>query len=215
MLYIIAKEGVKDEDRRRLLEHANISSEETNAITNLALLGVKLSQASKTNRQKSKPKDRRKKRDDEVSYDLSRYIPNLKMICQELLDGTMKPDAYPFVKDPSTPGTYGAKTGSRGNLNSGSSLAVQTPAPAGPVTSLRSTKPSWHTKKASDGGMGTGSSNIMGTPEKLLAEEKKRGGRIIIFVIGGITYSEIRAIYELGNASRKDIIIGILYSIFQ
>lgn len=206
MLYIIAKEGVKDEDRRRLLEHANIASEETNAITNLSLLGVKLSHATKTNKQKSKPKDRRKKREDEVSYDLSRYTPNLKLICQELIDGALKQDTYPFVKDPNTPGTYGTKSDSRANLAS-SSLASPVAAVAAPVTSLRSTKPSWHTKKASEGG-NTGSALTGGTPEKALAEEKKRGGRIIIFIIGGMTYSEIRTIYELGNATRKDIVIG-------
>lgn len=43
MVYIIGKSGVKEDDRRKLFEHANITSELVTAITNLSLLGVKLS----------------------------------------------------------------------------------------------------------------------------------------------------------------------------
>ena len=40
---IISKEGVMDEDRRRLLDTAKIPSKFSSAITNMALLGVRLS----------------------------------------------------------------------------------------------------------------------------------------------------------------------------
>jgi syntaxin-binding protein 1 len=63
MLYIISKEGIKDEDRRKLLEHANITSEEITAITNLGFMGIKLSQNQKQKGKKGS-KGNKKKRDD-------------------------------------------------------------------------------------------------------------------------------------------------------
>jgi syntaxin-binding protein 1 len=42
MLYIVSKSGIKDDDRRKLLGHANISVDLAESITNMAMLGVKL-----------------------------------------------------------------------------------------------------------------------------------------------------------------------------
>ncbi|RKP27520.1 Sec1-like protein, partial [Syncephalis pseudoplumigaleata] len=59
------------------------------------------------------------------------------------------------------------------------------------VQSLRSTKPSW---------------------QKSVQERSEAkpvtGGRVILFVVGGITYSEIRSVYELGRKFGRDILIG-------
>eukprot|EP00842_Homolaphlyctis_polyrhiza_P003812 jgi/Hompol1/4431/HPOL_007106-RA len=42
------------------------------------------------------------------------------------------------------------------------------------------------------------------------AEEELRvnGARIILFVLGGVTYSEMRSIYELRKDMRRDVILG-------
>ncbi len=42
MLYIMYKNGILEEDRRKLLAHARITLEENDAINNLLLFGVKL-----------------------------------------------------------------------------------------------------------------------------------------------------------------------------
>jgi syntaxin-binding protein 1 len=75
---------------------------------------------------------------------------------------------------------------------------ADTPAPAAaslrtqqpPTTSLRSSKPSWH--KA---------------PPRSGASSTKRE-RIIVFIAGGMTYSEVREVYELSSSVGKDIYIG-------
>lgn len=57
------------------------------------------------------------------------------------------------------------------------------------TTSLRSQKPSWH-KAARPGG-------VSDTRQRLL-----------VFVAGGMTYSEIREAYQLSASLNKDIYIG-------
>jgi syntaxin-binding protein 1 len=38
--------------------------------------------------------------------------------------------------------------------------------------------------------------------------QKREGTRLIVFVVGGVTYSEIRVVYEVSKAKNRDIIIG-------
>ena len=45
-LYILHRDGVPDEDRRRLYQHARLSIAEQDAINSLVHLGVRLSRAS-------------------------------------------------------------------------------------------------------------------------------------------------------------------------
>ena len=59
-----------------------------------------------------------------------------------------------------------------------------------PTTSLRSAKPSWH-RAARTGGAA--------------AETRQR---VLVFVAGGMTYSEMRETYLLSNQLGKDIFIG-------
>ena len=46
MLYIMYKNGILEEDRRKLLAHARITLEENDALNNLLLFGVKLIKVS-------------------------------------------------------------------------------------------------------------------------------------------------------------------------
>ena len=65
------------------------------------------------------------------------------------------------------------------------------PAAIQPAVSLRSQKPSWH--KATRGA-GTQNDNRQ---------------RILVFVAGGMTYSEMREAYLLSKSLNKEIIIGV------
>jgi syntaxin-binding protein 1 len=123
----------------------------------------------------------------DVAFDLSRYVPSLKNILQDLGDGILDIEKYPYIRDPLT-----LQSSMKANESNGQ-FSV-------PTTSLRTAKPSWHTKKAAD------SSST--DKEKTIAEDRKRNGRIIVFIIGGMTYSEMRSGYEIGNILRKDVYIG-------
>lgn len=42
---------------------------------------------------------------------------------------------------------------------------------------------------------------------------KKSGPTIIIFVVGGLSYSEMRAAYEASEATNREVIVGELWCI--
>lgn len=55
--------------------------------------------------------------------------------------------------------------------------------------------------KQGDAGTKAGGSQAAAAP-------KKRGPTIIVFIVGGMTYSEMRAAYEAANSTDYQIIIG-------
>lgn len=168
MLYIIFKEGILDEDRRKLFTHAKLDVKEDTSITNLALLGVKLTRSQKEKRKKEDKKT--KKNESDAAFELSRYKTQLKTILEELVNNSLSQENFPF---------HGIRPS---NDNSPAAVATKM---AG--TSLRSTKPSWQ-KKTNE------------TQEKL--------PKNIIFIIGGMTYSEMRTIYEISAATKKEFVLG-------
>jgi syntaxin-binding protein 1 len=64
------------------------------------------------------------------------------------------------------------------------------------TTSLRSAKPSWHKAVRPNA-----------------AVENKQ--RVIVFMAGGMTYSEIREAYSLSTSLNKEIYIGALFVLLQ
>ncbi|ESK97828.1 snare binding protein sec1 [Moniliophthora roreri MCA 2997] len=168
-LYIQYREGVPDEDRRRLYQHARLSLAEQDAVNALTQFGVRISRTSGDKDMKKKLKQ--KPADDD--YELSRYKPLLKTVIEDHAAGKLDTALFPYVKEaPSA-------TPSAASLRA---------APAQP-TSLRSQKPAWH--RAARPGANT-----------------EQRPRLLVFVAGGMTYSEIREAYQLSNALSKDIYIG-------
>ncbi|KAG2011621.1 Ras opposite [Coprinopsis cinerea AmutBmut pab1-1] len=77
-LYIQYRDGVPDEDRRRLYQHARLSLAEQDAVNALAHLGVRLSRGpNDKDRKKIKQKPTR---DDE--YELSRFKPAIRAVLE-------------------------------------------------------------------------------------------------------------------------------------
>ena len=68
-------------------------------------------------------------------------------------------------------------------------LSPRSPPPQ--TTSLRSQKPAWHR-----------------APKTATVLDNRQ--RLLVFVAGGVTYSEIRETYQLSNSLQKDIYIGEL-----
>jgi len=167
-LYIQHRDGVPEEDRRRLYQHARLSLAEQDAVNAILHLGVRLNRGPSdrdTKKIKQKPSD------DE--YELSRFKPLLKTIIEDHVANKLDPTLFPYVKD--SPAAAPAAT----------SLRAQ----QAPATSLRSAKPSWH-RAARPG---------------VVVENRQR---IMVFVAGGMTYSEVREAYQLSTALGKDIYIG-------
>ncbi|KAJ3176641.1 vacuolar sorting protein VPS33/slp1 [Geranomyces variabilis] len=147
MLYIIAQNGIDDEERRRLLGYAKLSLEESQAITNLSCWGVRMGKEKGEKDQKGKYAyhvhgKKRKAGEAEPAYDLSRWNPVLKSV----LEATPNP-IHPQHRPPPTPD-----------------------AQAGDI--------------------------------------RKNGARIIVFALGGVTYSELRTIYAIRSAFQRDVLLG-------
>ncbi|KAG4090299.1 Sec1-like protein [Neocallimastix lanati (nom. inval.)] len=194
-LYIICYGGVPQEDLRKLIEHAHVSNSELDIISNFKYLGVNLksSQLKDLNPkrgydsmwEKEKIKRKLNKNDEEESYELSRYVSTLKYVMEDNIHNILNTTIFPATKEPGTHKKPEVETNLKG-------------------TSLRSTKPSW-AKKSAD----RDKQKDIGSPALSEKEDlRKRGPRTIIFVVGGLDYSEMRSVYELCNEYSRDIIIG-------
>ncbi|KAH8832694.1 Sec1-like protein [Flagelloscypha sp. PMI_526] len=183
-LYIMHRGGVPEEDKRRLYQHARLSMPEQDAINALVGLGVALLKGSSSGKMPLKA------RQDDGDYELSRYMPLLRMVIEDNNNNKLDQSLFPYTKD--APSSLTAATS--GSLRSGNSpLRSQTPQQ--PASSLRSARPGWVNKSA---------------PSQRNLENRQR---VIVFVAGGMTYSESRECYKLSNSLNKDVIIGSTHTI--
>ncbi|ORY34634.1 Sec1-like protein [Naematelia encephala] len=174
-LYIMFREGVADEDRRRLYQHARLSLTEQDAVNNLVHLGVQVIKDSKNRSKQGRIKQ--KYHQAEGEYELSRYRPVAQMILEDHHNNRLDQSFFPFLRD--------APPELSNSLRAGNAA----PPPA-PSSSLRSARPTWH--KA---------------PSARMANTEGRQ-RMILFIAGGMTYSEMRLAYTVGQALGKEILIG-------
>ncbi|KAJ7070093.1 Sec1-like snare protein [Mycena amicta] len=186
-LYIQFRDGVPDEDRRRLYQHARLSVAEQEAVNALVHMGVRISRGP-GDRDLKKKITQKKSKDEE--YELSRFKPALRAVLEDHMTDKLDKTLFPYVKE--------EPSSAAGSLSSApSSLRSATPVQ---TTSLRSQKPSWH-KAARPGA---------GTPAQ---ERETNRGRLLVFVAGGMTYSEIREAYQLSTSLNRDVFIGSTHTI--
>ena len=99
MLYIYFKGGIKDEDRKKLLEHANIPYQDAEALTNYAYLGVQLTKKP-TKLKNVKKAFAKKRKPTDIPFELSRYVPNIKHALEDFIDGKIDKSNWPAVREP-------------------------------------------------------------------------------------------------------------------
>lgn len=238
-LYIMFCEGVNDEDRKRLFQHARLGLHEMDAVNNLVQLGVQVvkdpAQSSAWDGWlRNKGKRRQQPTNGENEYELSRYQPLVKLMVEDHFTGKLDQSTYPYVKDappelasssPSyLPGALAntgrdsplARVAGAAGLSSspGSGASAR---PSGAPSSLRSAKPTWH-QKPRGGGAGAGTGGGGGGMGSSHSSFETRSGsssirdetrqRVMVFVAGGMTYSEVRSIYQLSDKLHKDGYIG-------
>ncbi|TFY68838.1 hypothetical protein EVJ58_g779 [Rhodofomes roseus] len=171
-LYIQYRDGVPDEDRRRLYQHARLSMAEQDAVNALVHFGVRVTRGPGD---KDIKKRLRHKPNQDDEYELSRFKPMLQTILEDHVRDRLDQIVFPYVKDSPV----------------AAPAASMRAAPViAPATSLRSAKPSWHRG-----------------PKAASTRDEVRQ-RVIVFVAGGMTYSEMREVYLLSKSLGKDIIIG-------
>ena len=118
------------------------------------------------------------------------------------MNNSVDPGYFPFIRDP-VGGTAKASSptktgGSAGNL-------VGVPDSAHPY-SLRTTRAKWANKKKEE----NKENGVVATEDSLVnsVEYRRNGPTVLVFVLGGMTYSEMRSAYEVMNQYKRDVIIG-------
>lgn len=131
---------------------------------------------------------------EEDLFEGTRYVPSIKSVIEDHLRGAIPEEIFPYtIPPPELPGN------SLSDMIKGGGSA--------PI--LRSTKPSWATKKTSGAASGSGVGGASSaTSMSAAAAPKMYGDKIIVFVLGGISYSEIRSAYELMKSVNREVIIG-------
>lgn len=227
-LYIMYSDGVPDEDRRRLFQHARLGSSEMEAVNNLILLGARVVKDPMNSGWDAWfKKGKRKQVSGENEYELSRYQPMVKLMLEDHYTGRLESSLYPYVRDgpPDTTtaisGMMGGASGLVSNAIGGRDSPLARIAPASLTSShsgsshhsaraqpssLRSAKPTWH-QRGRQGVGGGGSTSSMSTGGFTDRSDGTRQ-RVIVFVAGGMTYSEVRSVYQLSEKLGKDVYIG-------
>ncbi|KAJ8326195.1 syntaxin binding protein 1 [Batrachochytrium dendrobatidis] len=202
MLAIISQGGVQDSDRQRFLERGALTVEESQALTNLSLLSVRLSPSLDKKKVESKnpyvyAETVKRSKDKVFKFENSRYTPMLKYIAEDQCKNAVDQHVFPWIKDPPV-GEYGDRPSTWSD-----------PSFESAISPTYRKKPSWATRKTS-GGSVTNITSVAATSASSKAEEdfRENGPRVILFVIGGITYSEMRAVFEAKKDLRRDIVIG-------
>ncbi|PVU96800.1 hypothetical protein BB559_002255 [Furculomyces boomerangus] len=168
MIYLVAKDGIKDIDRRRLqevLECMNI--DDKRGLLNMNLLNVRTDRnEGEVDRTSSELYKWPKYIENEkAKFDLSRFVPAMHFIIESQVNKDLDENLFPWLGE--KPSTEEKVT------------------PIHLMGSLRSTKKEWKNQSPTN-----------------------QNGNIIIFMVGGVTYSEIRTIYKLSKKLKKNIYIG-------
>jgi hypothetical protein len=134
---------------------------------------------------------------------MSRFVPLVKSHVESICAQRMTLDAFPFAKPP--PPNSGLGGSPIENDMSSSSAAHR-------VTQIdRSLSVRKHSS-APGGNHPAGSAASTHTAESTIANPKEdvvfQGGRIIVFIAGGVTYSEIRALGEVMKMTKRECILG-------
>ncbi|XKL67459.1 hypothetical protein PGB90_002950 [Kerria lacca] len=161
ILYVISKNGLSEENLNKVVQHAQLSPEEKQAITNLSVLG--LNSVVNGNRKKIY-QITRKERTNEHQYQMSRWTPVVKDLMEDCIDDKLDSKHFPYWAGRAAPSGYHAPTSARYGH--------------------------WHKDKGQQ-------SLIKNVP------------RLIVFIIGGVCFSEMRCAYEVTNAVKNwEVIIG-------
>ncbi|WFD30801.1 syntaxin binding protein 1 [Malassezia sp. CBS 17886] len=247
-LYIMFCDGVQDEDRRRLFQHARLSPGEETVVNNLVHLGVRITRDSSGPgldaifRRRRRRLQTRAAPSGSAEYELSRYQPLIRTMIEDHALGRLDQSLFPYVRDappesarphaPRSLGSFGAAsdvatsmlhsaihaTGGkdsplarvgRFDASSGQSGASL----RGGAASLRSARPTWHQRGRTNSSQSVaagppGSTRSSVSSASMSEPSNPTAQRVIVYMAGGMTHSEMRTAYQLGKRINADVYIG-------
>jgi syntaxin-binding protein 1 len=123
--------------------------------------------------------------DNEWEFVVSRYMPAMKDILTDLAQGRLASSNFPFLNKDEESQTSGKSTA---NVN---------------LSKRQQPVSAWGAKPSS-----SPAATPASAPTPSTGATKFEGSRLIVFVSGGITYSEMREVHKLSKSLRRDIILG-------
>jgi syntaxin-binding protein 1 len=187
MIYYISQGSITTVGKE-MYQAAGVNLRLESAISKLAKLGIDLTTPARKAQSKLS-KERQAQFKDRIknsSLKLMRFVPVLHEIANGLVSETLSRDKFPYLIEP--PPSANVNNVSRAHASDSS------------VTSLRKgterKRGMWHP---------TGDDSKDTTDES--ARKRLQGPRLIIYVLGGVTHSEIRSVYEIASANHN-ITIG-------
>lgn len=186
-----------EEKGSKLMQLAQLSSDDLNAVKNMKLLAAppekKSSMGGLLKFDTKKKRGVRKDRPGEATtWQLSRFYPMIEELVEKLSKGELPKDEYPCMNDPS-PTFHGAAPPA-------SIQYTENPV----AHSMRSRRtPTWARPRNSDDGYSSDS-----VLRHASSDFKKMGRRIFVFIVGGATRSELRACHKLTTKLKREVILG-------
>ncbi|KAK1285793.1 SNARE-interacting protein KEULE [Acorus calamus] len=183
----------------KLMQLARISPDDMNAVNNMRYLGgpdtKKASSGGfslKFDVLGKKHAVRKDRKDEEGTWQLSRFYPMIEELIEKLSKGELPKNEYSCMNDPNA---Y-----SNGTPQSTSARNTQVQ----PAHSMRSRRTgTWARPRGSDDGY---SSDSM--LRHASSDFRKMGQRIFVFIVGGATRSELRVAHKLTNKLKREVILG-------
>lgn len=187
-ILIVSQNGIQPNDRDRLLAAARLSPPEQRVLSNLEKMGCPMIQQPGQQQGKKgfgsmfggQKAAQSGREESESEYSSARYACALKGIMQEMMEGTLSMDDYPSVLPMPSEG-----------------------ASSGTATSARTRVPTTSARKG-----GGATSRWAKQDNKAKPKSTFSGGRKIVFVVGGMCYSELRAMHELLATGETEFIVG-------
>ncbi|XP_024530401.1 SNARE-interacting protein KEULE [Selaginella moellendorffii] len=205
MIYAATHPEKLDESKKQQwMKLARLSDGDMAAVSNLEYLGLSVSKKQSggfaLKFSKNKNLYRKERNQDEEVWKHSRFTPLLQELVEDMEKGKLSLEDYPYVKGPSE-GTSGKSS------STGSSRLPTAPPNSRPAQSMRTSKPgsTWASRpRASDDGYSSDSvlKSALSDPKMIT------GKRIFVFVVSGITHSELRAAHKLSSQLKREVVLG-------
>eukprot|EP00879_Flechtneria_rotunda_P003010 GHRR01003228.1.p1 GENE.GHRR01003228.1~~GHRR01003228.1.p1 ORF type:complete len:663 (+),score=201.56 GHRR01003228.1:278-2266(+) len=196
--------------RQEWQQKARLDGQDMAAMCNLAFLNVAVMNKQSTQSKglsfgfkpkKKKATYRKREGRGEEQYTLSRFDPMLLDVVEDAIGNKLSQEEYPYVRAPEETDDFSSNEAVR-------------------IASARTNRStiSWARKGSAGPDAGSGGSMIgsgmLGSVTGALqglglsSTSQGQGKRLIVFVIGGVTRSEMRAVHEVAKKTGKDVLLG-------
>jgi len=194
LIITISQGGLRQQDRRRLMNAAELTRTDMQTLNSLEILGLSIFSAGSEKKGLVSMLQGARiaasgQSDDEAEYAGSRFIPALKTVLEELANNSLSLDEYPSVLPmPMQQQAQSSSSSSRRGGSARSGKREATSARKGGTTSR------WSKNTASKGSS-VGPVNLSGS-------------RNIVFMVGGLSYCELRGAREVMKETSREVILG-------